>query len=132
MTTTTMTKADFLASKPSWAKSAIYAAYEVDKSDIYTDYFATHTERIVFLGWSSHTKDLFAEMRKAAARFPDTAHLAAANKAYEHREKYSMGKGYYLKAGGSYSSGWKVRKAGDWYLTATVEMLAKNSVDNAA
>ena len=28
----------------------------------------------------------------------------------EHREKYSMGAGYYLKGSGRYSSGWRVRK----------------------
>ena len=30
----------------------------------------------------------------------------------EHREKYSMGHGYYLKAGSRYSDGWVVRKIG--------------------
>jgi hypothetical protein len=32
----------------------------------------------------------------------------------EHREKYSQGHGYYLKASGRYSSGWIVRKYGKW------------------
>jgi hypothetical protein len=40
----------------------------------------------------------------------------------EHREKYSMGAGYYLKASGRYSSGWKVVKS-SWY-PAKVEVLA--------
>lgn len=191
MTTTMMTKADFLATKPAWAKAALVAEYEVDKSDSMTDYFATSTERVVFLGWSAHTRDLFSEMRKAAATFPETAHLGPGKDLYtvsvvtaedivtngsaywkgsnspwhrelysddgagflrgktfttradadafiekagkphdigfgdkvgtfewkvtkesiEHREKYSMGAGYYLKGSGRYSSGWTVSKA---------------------
>jgi hypothetical protein len=184
MATTTMTKAEFLAKKPAWAKAAITATYEVDQSDSMTDYFATSTEKRVFLAWSKHTKDLFSEMRKAARLLPETAHLgpgkdlytvrvvtvddivtngsaywrgsyspwhtdlvdrsgktfetlaeaeafvAAAGKpndisfegktatfewqidrkSVEHREKYSMGAGYYLKGSGRYSSGWTVEK----------------------
>jgi hypothetical protein len=184
MTTTTMTKAEFLATKPAWAKAAITATYEVDKSDSMTDYFATSTEKRVFLAWSKHTRDLFSEMRKAAATFPATAHLGPGKDLYkvyvatvgdivsngsaywagtpspwhselvphygetfstlaaaeafiakagkpgdisfggtvatfewkirkdsiEHREKYSMGAGYYLKGSGRYSSGWTVEK----------------------
>lgn len=117
MTTTTTTKADLLASRPAWAKRALFAAYEVSECDYMTDYFSTRTTRTVFLGWSKTTKDMFAEMRKAAALLPETAHLAENNKAYEHREKYSMGAGYYLKASGRYSDGWKVRKVDpSWYL----------------
>ena len=163
------------------------ATYEADKSDSMTDYFATSTEKRVFLAWSTHTKDLFSEMRKAAALLPETAHLGpgkdlyrvyiattadiitGASRAYwkgtaspwhselvdnrgevfptlaeaeafiaskgapydisfdgvvatfewkiskasiEHREKYSMGAGYYLKGSGRYSSGWTVEKTG--------------------
>lgn len=33
----------------------------------------------------------------------------------EHREKYSMGSGYYLKAGRTYGTGWTVRKYGLGY-----------------
>lgn len=182
--TKTMSKADFLASKPAWAKAALVATYEEDKSDMMTDYFATHTTKRVFLAWSKHTKDLFSEMRKAAALLPETAHLGpgkdrfkvfvvtaedvtGSGRAYwkgtaspwhgelvdhhgeifttlaeaeafiaakgtpepisfdgavktfewkivkssiEHREKYSMGAGYYLKGSGRYSSGWTVEK----------------------
>lgn len=198
--TTTMTKAEFLASKPAWAKAAIIATYEADKSDSMTDYFATHTEKRVFLAWSKHTKDLFSEMRKAAVLLPETAHLGPGKDTYtvhvvatsdtrgngftlwkgsyspwhselvgdrsgkafetlaeaeaftaahgtphditvdgevktfvwgitktsaEHREKYSMGAGYYLKASGRYSSGWTVEKT-TWLdgLGATVEVAA--------
>ncbi len=49
-------------------------------------------------------------MRRAAAHFPDTAYLAEYNREYEHREKYSMGHGYWL--GENYYSGWIIRKEG--------------------
>lgn len=199
-TTTTMTKAEFLASKPAWAKAAIFATYEADKTDIMTDYFATSTEKRVFLAWSKHTRDLFSEMRKAAATFEHTAHLGPGKDLYtvhvvcaenimsggsaywegtwspwhsdlcdrhgetfstlaeaeafiaakgapepisfsgtlgtfrwaikkesvEHREKYSMGAGYYLKGSGRYSSGWTVEKTG-WFggMGESVEVAVK-------
>jgi hypothetical protein len=73
-----------------------------------TDYYGYHTTRTVILGFSSHTKNLFSEMRKYASNFEKTAHLAEENRDYEHREKYSMGDGYYL--GKSKYSGWAVSK----------------------
>ena len=104
--------------RPAWAQAAIVAELEHDASDVQTDYFATTTSRRVLLAWSKHTRDLFPELRKAAAKFPETAHLAtpakprdgATHPADEHREKYSMGAGFYLKAGHRYDSGWKVHK----------------------
>jgi len=95
---------------PAWAKAPMLAEYEIDKCDGMTDYYATATTRRVFLGWSSHTRDLFPEMRKAALKFAETASLATAPKSAEHKEKYSMGAGYYLKAEGTYSTGWSVSK----------------------
>jgi hypothetical protein len=47
-------------------------------------------------------------MRKHASNFEGTAYLATENKEYEHREKYSMGDGYYL--GKSKYSGWTISK----------------------
>jgi len=82
----------------------------------------------VILAGSKHGRDIFSEFRKAAARIPESAHLANVptadqsgtprteeNKGWwrpadEHREKYSMGAGYYLKSSGHYSSGWLVCK----------------------
>lgn len=113
---------------PATAKALIVAKREVSDCDSQTDYFATHTEEIVVLGWSSHTRDIFSEMRKVADRIPETAHLATPptvdsnghekdernaewwTPGDEHREKYSMGAGYYLKAAGRYSNGWKIEK----------------------
>lgn len=95
---------------PAGTVSVIIAQYEINDCDSMTDYFATKTGRSVILAFSSHKRDLFSEMRKAAALLPETAHLATAGPEAEHREKYSMGSGYYLKTGGSYSTGWNVSK----------------------
>lgn len=110
------------ARRPDWAKSAIIAEYQVDQSDSMTDYFASSTTRTVVLAWSAHNRDLFPEMRKAAATFAETAHLATAPASAEHREKYSMGGGYYLKDSYRHSTGWRVRKQQvDWLKGTIVE-----------
>lgn len=93
---------------PADAKAIIVAHLHENDSDPYTDYHGCHTVRTVILGFSPHTRDIFSEMRKVAANFEETAHLAEPNPDYENREKYSMGHGYYL--GGSYYSGWIVEK----------------------
>lgn len=93
---------------PADAKAIIVAHLHENDSDPYTDYHGCHTVRTVILGFSTHTRDIFSEMRRAAANFDETAHLAEPNPGYEHREKYSMGHGYYL--GGSYYSGWIIEK----------------------
>jgi hypothetical protein len=93
---------------PADVKAVIVAELHEDDSDSMTDYYGYHTKRTVILGFSGHTKDLFSEMRKYAANFDQTAYLATENKDYEHREKYSMGDGYYL--GKSKYSGWTVSK----------------------
>lgn len=106
----TMTLQALWDSKPYWAKAMFVAEFEEDRSELMTDYFATATTKRIFLGWSKHTRDLFPEMRKAAAKFSETASLAEMGEAAERREKYAWGAGYYLKASGRYSTGWKVRK----------------------
>ena len=94
---------------PSDTKAIIIAELHEDESDSMTDYFDYKTVRTVILGFSSHTKYLFSEMRKYAANFDETAHLAIEKKEYEHREKYTGGAGYYL--GNSIYHGWIVKKA---------------------
>lgn len=96
---------------PPWAVAAIVAELHEDASDHYSDYHNHRTLRTVVIGWSKHTRDLFAEMRKAAATFPETADLADAPESAEHREKYSMGAGFYLKRSWRDSSGWCVKKS---------------------
>lgn len=103
-------RAEIAKHQPEWAKAAIVASLEHDDCDSMTDYFHVSTSRRVIIGWSRHTRDLFPEMRKAAALFPETAHLVDAPGSAEHREKWSMGGGYYLKAGSRYCDGWKVSK----------------------
>jgi len=93
---------------PADAKAIIIAELHQNESDPMTDYHGYSTQRTVILGFSTHTKDLFSEMRKYAANFEGTAYLAADNKDHEHREKYSMGSGYYLSE--SKYSGWTVKK----------------------
>jgi len=177
-----------LGPRPEWAKAVIVAELEEDRSEIMTDYHATTTTKTVPLAWSRHERDLFPELRKAAALYAPTSHLgpgkgvfvvrvifdtdvrncngrnfyqgdysgshgepeyfdtrddAEAWIAYqpelskcwygetlvsyswqiqerpiEHREKYSMGHGYYLKASCRYSSGWRVVKHSlNWFGT---------------
>ncbi len=113
---------------PESVKALIIAEHEIDDSDVMTDYFNTKTVETVILGWSKHGRDIFSEMRKYAHKIPETEHLAIApkyndngkekteeNKEWwhpkdEHREKYSMGAGYYLKSKSRYSTGWKISK----------------------
>lgn len=93
---------------PENAQAVIVARLKQDQSDSQTDYFASRTTRTVILGFSTHKRDIFSEMRKHASNFEETAYLAEYNEDYEHREKYSMGAGYYL--GESKYSGWIIEK----------------------
>lgn len=92
------------------AKAMIVAELHEDMSDSQSDYFASRKVKILILALSDHTRDVFSEMRKAAANAPETAHLVNAPKDAEHREKYSMGAGYYLMNSESTHEGWRVRK----------------------
>ncbi len=94
---------------PEDAQALIIACLKQDESDSQTDYFASKTVRTVILGFSKHQRDIFSEMRKHAGNFEETSHLAEYNEDYEHREKYSMGHGFYL--GESYYCGWIIKKA---------------------
>ena len=119
---------------PAWAKGVIVAELREDRSDSMTDYYGSTTKRTVILGFSKHTRDLFPELRKHAATFEPTRDLATAPESVEHREKYSMGGGFYLKDGFRHSDGWQIKKYrlyngpqdvpfGEWHTadTATTE-----------
>jgi len=93
---------------PQNVKSVIVAELHEDDSEPMTDFFDYSVVRKIILGFSLHTKDLFSELRKYAANFSETAHLAVENKNYEHREKFTGGAGYYL--GKSKYDGWIIRK----------------------
>ena len=66
-------------------------------------------------------------MRKHASNFKETAYLAEYNADYEHREKYSMGDGYYL--GESKYSGWIIEKVAVWKRENTIEEFAYTAGD---
>ena len=93
---------------PTDAKAVIVAEFHEDDSNMMIDYFGYRTTRRVILGFSTHEKDMFSEMRSHANNFPETAYLAEKNKKFEHREKYTGGAGYYL--GKSKYSGWIIKK----------------------
>ncbi len=97
---------------PPGTKAALVATLVEDKSDMMSDYFGHINVREVLLAFSTHARDLFPEMRKAAktSGFEEVAHLIEPNSKHEHREKYSMGAGYYLKDGYRDSTGWHIRK----------------------
>lgn len=95
---------------PKWAKAVIIARHVKDQSDIMTDYHGSTTTSNIVLAFSKHTRDLFPEMRKAAANHPSVTYLADAPESAEHREKYSMGHGYYLKDGYRHATGWEICK----------------------
>ena len=99
---------------PETAKALIVAVHDSNDSDSQSDYFAHKTTGRVILGYSAHKRDLFSEMRKVADKIPETTHLKTATTEAEHREKYSMGGGYYLKAGYRHDTGWKIEKVTKW------------------
>ena len=107
---------------PQDAQAIIVARLKQDDSDSYTDYFASSVQQTIILGFSKHKRDLFSEMRKYANNFEGTAYLAEYNEEYEHREKYSMGDGYYL--GKSKYSGWIIEKVKIYDRKSTIENFA--------
>ncbi len=107
---------------PEDAQAVIVARLQQDDSDRMTDYYAHSTQRTVIIGFSKHKRDLFSEMRKHASNFEETAYLAEPNEDYEHREKYSMGDGYYL--GESKYSGWIIEKVPVYKRERTIEDFA--------
>ena len=114
---------------PSDAKAVIIGELRVSECESYTDYYNYRIERTVILGFSTHTRNLFPEMRKHAANFEGTAFLAENNKEYEHRENYSMGDGMYL--GRNKYSGWTVEKEPIYDLEKFIERYAHTAGDEA-
>lgn len=113
---------------PEDAKAVIIArkvSLDVERSDPYADYYRTQNDETVILSWSKHTRDLFSEMRKAVKNYSKTAFLADPELSEEHREKYSMGAGYYLTEKRFIHEGWIVEKQSFWG-AATIEQKAKN------
>ena len=94
---------------PANAQAVIIACEREDRSDPYSDYFSASNTRTVILGFSTHTKNNFQEMRNLAGNFAETAYLKEKNEEYENRENYTGGHGYYL--GKSKYHGWIIKKA---------------------
>lgn len=111
-------------------EAVIVARLKQDESDSQSDYFHSKTIRTVILAFSTHKRDLFSEMRKCASNFEETAYLAEYNENYEHREKYSMGAGYYL--GESKYRGWIIEKESMYNRDSFIENLAytAGNIDN--
>jgi hypothetical protein len=107
---------------PEDAQAVIVARLKQDDSDTMTDYYAHSTQRTVIIGFSKHKRDLFSEMRKHTPNFEETAYLSEFNEDYEHREKWSMGDGYYL--GESKYSGWIIEKVPVYKRENTIEEFA--------
>lgn len=114
---------------PTDAKAVIIGTLRVSECNSYTDYYGYGIARTVILGFSKHTRNLFSEMRKHAANFEGTAHLAEYNADYEHRENYSMGDGMYL--GKHKYSGWTVEKEPICDLEKFIERYAHTAGDEA-
>lgn len=103
---------------PTGSKSVIIAELLEDKCGHNDDYYGSETKRRVLLAFSKHTRNLFPEMRKAAARFEPTKYLSEADEKAEHRENYSMGRGTFLMKGSTYG-GWRIKKVSIWNGTIT-------------
>ena len=114
---------------PTDAKAVIIGTLRVNECDSYTDYYDYSIARTVILGFSTHTRNLFSEMRKYAANFEGTAYLAENDKEYEHRENYSMGDGMYL--GRNKYSGWTIEKEPIYDLEKFIERYAHTAGDEA-
>lgn len=117
---------------PAGTQSVLIAQLKEDCSDPMSDYFANKTLRTVVIGFSHKTREDFKELHRAAAAFPETAHLAdqeslnawieenysdsygayLAENAGEHRDNYSMGHGNYLSdhSWDGSGSGWVVKR----------------------
>jgi hypothetical protein len=104
------------ANAPKDFKAWIVAELEENQSDLMTDYHGSKTVAKIPLAFSKHTRNLFPEMRKAAAKYdaPGLKVLAESKPGeYENRQTWSMGAGMFL--GANRYHGWKVRKmSGEW------------------
>ena len=97
-----------LVNIPKDAESIIVANLKQNESDPMTDYYGCSTIKTVYLAFSSHKRNLFPEMRKAAKNCPETAFLADVPKEWEEKQNYSGGAGYFL--GENRYSGWNISK----------------------
>lgn len=101
--------AQLLDKRPPMATALIVANYDEDDGDIMADYFSHKVTRQVAIGWRTGQRENFAQLRRAAATFEETAHLGPdAEGDIEHRDNYSGGGGNFVKRGGQHCTGWRV------------------------
>lgn len=62
--------------------SLIVAEHHINDCDLQTDYFNSKISDKVILAGSTHKKDLFSEMRKAATLLPETSHMGPGKDIY--------------------------------------------------
>ncbi|MBZ2163193.1 hypothetical protein [Alteromonas stellipolaris] len=74
------------------------------------DYYGANTYETVVIGWSTHTRNLFPEMRKAAKRYAPVAHLADLPKDMEHKRSYGSKRAYLKECSNEFADGWMVYK----------------------
>jgi hypothetical protein len=108
---------EILAQLAPGAEYFIVANLQRDDSDTMTDYFHTTTIQTHVLATSKHGKALFAEMRKAAARFEHTRHLGTGCDEYTPRiiacQDYVGSSGHYVHKGSASRSHSDVQDANE-------------------
>ena len=105
---------DFM--RPAGSVAVIVAWYEISDCDPPADYFNVKCGPTHLLAWSDFERDSFPEMRRAAESYERAYHLRLFDRGAEYRRKYAdgHGAGNFLKRGGFYDTGWKIRK---WLIT---------------
>lgn len=103
--------AAILAKRPPNAEALIVAELDEDKSDSMTDYFAHDTTRHVAIGWRTGGREDFKQLRRAAAGFPETAHLGPGldvwtlSLVWDHNSTDEAAKSAWIAAGEAYYKG---------------------------
>lgn len=92
--------------RPAWAKSVIVAEYVQDETDSQVDYFGHTTKACVFLAFSKHKRNLFPELRKAAARFKGTESMATPAPADSNG--YKPGNEWYHRPSDEHVENWSI------------------------
>jgi hypothetical protein len=94
--------------KPDNTKAVIVAQYVNNDSNLNEDYHGSKTLKTVIIGWSTHTRNLFPEMRKAAKQYEPVAFMAELPKESEHRYPHSFS--FLKESSNQYADGWMIYK----------------------
>lgn len=86
----TMSRADVYAKcRAAGCQRVIVADFMVNESDSQSDYFGGRSVRQVVIGYGKGKRESFSQLRKAAAKFKPTAHLAPGNDRYTVRAVFA-------------------------------------------